>query len=139
MRNIIKQVLKEEFDSRYERVKSIVNKYGIDRALEMIAGDMDIIKQAYQSNPSDYLDQFNNLTPVEMNNKIYYVDKDGLFLFYYFPNDKNVYINYERIWSFFYDVIGLKSIEIQDIIKNWLEKNYNLSGLKPFHRHSWQN
>ena len=36
MRNIIKNILKEEVDSRYERVKSIVNKYGIEQAIEMV-------------------------------------------------------------------------------------------------------
>ena len=133
MRNIIKNILKEEVDSRYERVKSIVNKYGIEQAIEMVAGGIDTIRIVYEDNPESFLDQFNNLTPVEMNNKIYYVDKNGSPLFYYFPDEKNgyVYIYYYRIWMFFSDVLELKYSETQDIIKNWLEKNYNIKGLTP--------
>ena len=134
MRNIIKNILKEEIDSKSERVKSIVNKYGIDKAIEMVAGGPDTIRNAYQDNPSSYLNQFNDLTPIQKNDKIYYVDKDRLLLFYYYPDDKNgyVYINYNRIWEFFDVVIGLEDTEIQTIINNWLEETYNLRGLTPF-------
>ncbi len=133
MRNIIKQILKEEVDSRSERIKSIVNKYGIDRAIEIIAGGMDTIKQAYQDNPESFLDQFNDLTPIQKNDKIYYVDKDSNPLFYYFYPYKNndIYIDYKRIWLFFSEVIGLERFEIKEIINNWLGETYNLNGLIP--------
>ena len=133
MRNIIKQVLKEEFDSKSERVKLIVNKYGIKRALEIIVGGVDSIRQVYQYNPESFLNQFNNLKPVEKNDRIYYVDKDRLPLFMYYPNEKNgyVYIDYNRIWLFFSEVIGLERFEIKEIINNWLGETYNLNGLIP--------
>jgi hypothetical protein len=133
MRNIIKQILKEEINSQSERVKSIVNKYGIDKAIEMVAGGPDTIRNAYQDNPSEFINQFNNLTPVEKDDKIYYVDKDRLPLFYYFPDEKNgyVYFNYDRIWKFFSDVIGIDYDETQTIINNWLEEAYNIRGLTP--------
>ena len=133
MRSIIKQILKEEVDSKSERVKSIVNKYGIEQAIKMVAGGVDTIRNAYQDNPESYLYNFNDLTPVEMDDKLFYVDKDRLPFFYYYPDDKNgyVYINYERIWKFFSKVIGLEPSEIKDILKNWLEETYNISGLTP--------
>ena len=133
MRNIIKHILKEEYDSRYDRIKSIVNKYGIDRAIELVVGGMDTIRIVYEDNPETFLDQFNDLTILKIDNKIYYVDKNGSPLFYYFTNKKNgdVYINYYRIWMFFSDVLELKYSETQDIIKKWLEVNYNLKGLTP--------
>ena len=133
MRNIIKQVLNEEFDSKSERVKSIVNKYGIEQALELVVGGIDTIRQVYQDNPESFLYNFNDLTPVEKNGKIYYIDKDGNPLFYYFYPYKNndIYIDYTNIWAFFEDVIGLKDTEIKEILKNWLEEIYNLTGLIP--------
>jgi hypothetical protein len=133
MRNIIKQILKEEINSQSERVKSIVNKYGIGQALELVVGGMDTIINAYQDNPLSYLNQFNDLTQIEKGDKIFYVDKDRLPLFYYFPDEKNgyVYFNYDRIWMFFSDVIGLKYSEIQTIINNWLEETYNIIDLIP--------
>ena len=133
MRNIIKQVLKEEIDSKSDRVKSIVNRYGFVNAIKMVVGGVDTIKQAYQYNPESFLVQFNDLTPIQKNDKIYYVDKDRLLLFYYYPNDKNgyVFINNNRIWMFFEYVIGIEYSETQVIIKNWLDEVYGIKGLIP--------
>ena len=133
MRNIIKNILKEEIDSKSDRVKSIVNKYGIERAIKLVVGGIDTIKQAYQYNPLEFLNQFNDLTQIEKGDKIVYVDKDNIPLFMYYPNHKNrgVYMNYDRIWLFFDVVIGLKYSEIKEIIKNWLEETYNLRELTP--------
>ena len=133
MRNIIKQVLKEEVDNRSERIKSIVNKYGIERALEIIAGGVKTIRQVYDDNPLEFLNQFNDLKPVEIDDVIYYVDKDKIPVFYYFPNNKNseVFINYYIIWMFFSVVIELESSEIKGILKNWLKETYNITGFTP--------
>jgi hypothetical protein len=133
MRNIIKQVLKEEFDLKSERIKSIVNKYGFEQASEMVVGGIDTIRQLYENNPESFLNQFNDLSPVETVDKIYYVDKNRLPLFMYYPNRKNgeVYINYYRIWLFFSDVINLNYKEIKGIMEQWLEETYNLRGLTP--------
>jgi hypothetical protein len=133
MRNIIKKVLKEEFDSKSERIKSIVNKYGVDQAIDMIVDGKNIIRQVYNNDPYNFLEQFNNLIPVESYGVIFYKDKNKLPLFYYYPNQKNsnVFINKEKIWMFFSDVIGLKTHEIQEIISNWLEETYNITGFTP--------
>jgi hypothetical protein len=133
MRNIIKQLLKEEIDSKSERVKSIVNKYGLKQASEMIVGGKETIKQAYQDNPSSFLEQFNDLTPVEKGGDLYYVNKDRSPLFAYSQDRKSsiVWVNYDRIWMFFEEIIGLDEMEIQDILKYWLEETYNITGLTP--------
>ena len=115
-----------------DKIKSVVNKYGFEYALTMF-DNIDIIRRAYYDNPSEFLNQFNGLNPVEKNNAIYYVDKDKRTLFMYFQDRRNgvVYINYDIIWSFFQKVIGLDYKKIRGIIKNWLEETYNLSGLTP--------
>ena len=133
MRNIIKQILKEEIDSKSERIKSIVNRYGYNKAIELLVGNKHTIRKAYKDNPKSYLDQFNNLTPVEKNDKIYYVDKDGKLLFMYYPNkiNGNVYINDSRIWAFFENILLLRYNDVKFIINNWLEEVYGITGLIP--------
>ena len=133
MRNLIKQLLKEEINSKSERIKSMVNKYGYERTSEMVVGGTDTIRNTYQNNPLEYLNQFNNLSPEEEYSNIYYVDKDGNSLFMYHKNEKNgpVFINYDKIWGFFEKVIGLNSSEIKYIMKEWLEETYNIKGLIP--------
>ncbi len=99
----------------------------------MVVGGEDTIKQAYQDDPASYLDQFNDLTPVENGDRIYYIDKDYSPLFYYYQDEEHgyVFINYYIMWLFFEKVIGLDYKEIQDIIKNWLEETYNIKGITP--------
>jgi len=126
-------ITEEQSEKLNHKVRFMVNKHGIDHAIELFDGNVDIIKRAYQDNPYNFLEQFNNLTQIEKGDRIFYVDKDRLPLFYYYPDEKNgfVFINYYRIWMFFEEVIGLKYSEIQTIINNWLEETYNLRGLTP--------
>ena len=115
------------------KIKSIISKYGIDKSLDLIVGGMDTIKQIYINNPSEFLNQFNDLTPIEMDGQIIYVNKDRIPLVMYNQNKKyrSVWIDYYRIWMFFSEVIDMKTEEIQSIIKNWLEQTYNITGLIP--------
>jgi len=126
-------ITEEQSEKLNHKVKTMVNKYGFDETLRLFDDNIDVIKRAYQDNPLEFLDQFNDLRPIEKGDKILYVDKDRNPLFYYYLDDNNgyVYINYERIWMFFEEVIGLEYDEIKDIIKNWLEETYNLRGLTP--------
>jgi hypothetical protein len=127
-------ITEEQSEKLNQKVKSMVNKYGFKETLRLFDNNKDIIRRAYQDNPSEYLNQFNDLTPVEKDNKIYYVDKDRLPLFYYYQDEENgdVHIDYDRIWSFFQDVISLDYEKIQGVMENWLEETYNLRGLTPY-------
>jgi hypothetical protein len=116
------------------KIRVSVEKLGLTQSLDMF-GD-EIIKQTFIDNPLSFLDQFNNLKPIEKNDKIYYVDNDNLPLFFYYidqQESKNgyYYINYYRIWSFFDDVMDYNYTETQEIIKEWLGTTYNLGELLP--------
>ena len=116
------------------KIRSAVEKLGLVQEREMM-GD-ELIKQGYIDNPLSFLDQFNNLNPVEKDDKIYYVDNDNLPLFYYYKEEREskngrYYINYYRIWLFFYDIMGYNYTEVQEIMKEWLGTTYNLRGLTP--------
>jgi len=123
-------ITEEQNEKLNHKVKSMVNKYGFEETIRLFDNNKDIIRRAYMDNPSSFLNQFNDLIPVEKDDKIFYVDKDRLQLFYYYP-DGRVYINYDRIWMFFEGVIGLNRSDIEYIINNWLEETYNLVGLTP--------
>lgn len=116
------------------KIRSAVEKLGLEQSLEMFGED--IIKQVYIKNPSLFLNQFNNLKLVEQDGEIYYVDNGNLILFYYYKVDQEsengfYYINFDRIWSFFEDVMGYNYTEIKGVIKEWLETTYNLRELTP--------
>jgi len=89
--------------------------------------------------------EFGNLTSVVRDNKTFYVDKDGLPLFYYYQDQKNgwVYINYDRIWSLLESVFSMNDLEISELLEVWLEDTYNLRGLtsrieQVFNKISWR-
>ena len=135
MRNIIKNILKEEIDSKSERIKSIVNKYGFEQASEMVVGGKDSIRQIY-GNYITFLTQFNNLSPVvrdadTMFERTYYVDEYGKPIFYYEINDTKVYFNYNKFWSYFNEIEFLTSRNVEYILTKWLEQNYKLKGYIP--------
>ena len=143
----MKIIITEEQNEKVNRkIRLAVEKLGLEQAREMM-GD-ELIKQGFIDNPSSFLNQFNNLRPVEMDNEIYYVDNDNLPLFSYYKEDwesKNSYyhINYYRIWLFFDEIMGYNYTEIQEIMKEWLGTTYNLRGLTPldlipFSGKSWE-
>ena len=126
-------ITEQQNEKLNKKIRFAVEKLGLEQAREMM-GD-ELIKQGYIDNPLSFLDQFNNLRPVEKDNEIYYVDNDNLPLFYYKEEQvsKNgyYYINYHRIWLFFSEVMGYNRTEIQEIMKEWLGTAYNLRGLTP--------
>jgi hypothetical protein len=127
-------ITEEQNEKLNKKIRLTVEKLGLEQSRE-IFGD-GIIKQAYIENPSLFLNQFNNLKPVEKGDKIFYVDNDNLPLFYYYKKEQELkngfyYISYYRIWVFFRRVMGYKRIEIQKIIKEWLDVVYNLRELVP--------
>ena len=116
------------------KIRSAVEKLGLVQSLDMFG--KDILKQVYIVNPLTFLDQFNNLKPVEKDGKIFSVDKDNLPLFYYYKEDQeskngDYNINYYRIWSFFEEVMGYNYTKTQQTIKEWLGTTYNLRELTP--------
>jgi len=115
-----------------DKVKLMITKYGVGHTTKMFDNSIDVIRRVYQDNPLDFLNQFNDLTPFELEGKIFYMDKKGKPLFYY-QDKENGYISIsnDRIWLFFSVVIGLNYDEIQDVMKTWLGEVYNLRRLTP--------
>jgi len=74
--------------------------------------------------------EYGNLISVIKNKKVFYVDENGLPLFFYYSNEKtrNLYINYEKIWQLLKTIFSMDYLQIHDILKIWLEETYNLKG-----------
>jgi len=127
-------ITEQQNEKLNKKIRLAVEKLGLVQTREMF-GD-EIIKQAFIDNPLLFLNQFNNLNPVNKNDKVFYVDNDNLPLFYYEKKDqdskKGYYnINYDRIWLFFDEVMDFDYYEIEEIMMEWLDTTYNLRGLTP--------
>ena len=50
--------------------------------------------------------------------------KDGKVIYQYDKKNGEVYISYDKIWSFLKSFFGLEYTEIQDLTKEWVEKQF---------------
>ncbi len=119
-------ITEEQSEKLSQKVKSTVEKYGIKHAMGLF--DKEIIKRVYKNNRLEFLEPYKNLTPVKEGKKTYYVDKNGWPIFSYYTNEKmhNVFVNEDLIWYFFKKTMGLREMTIQELISNWMVKNYNI-------------
>jgi len=56
-----------------------------------------------------------------------YIAKDNVFI--YDKKNAEVYINYNKIWSFFESYFSMEYKEIQELTEEWLSEAYNLKGV----------
>ena len=126
-------ITEQQNEQLNHKIRLTVKKLGLEQSRQLF-GD-GLIKQAYMDNPLLFLEQFNDLKPVEVGDKICYVDNDGKTLLYYYKEDLDLeygycHINHKRIWGFYSEVMGLSS-KVQKIMMDWISTTYNMKSLIP--------
>ena len=113
MKNIIKKILKEEFE------------------------DLDWIKYQNPEPWEKFMFSYTNLKPkledTRYGKMVVYRDHSGEWIFFHGQNPKNGYVwfNYSKIWSVFETKFGFTHEEIQELLTGWLGEHYNLRGVTP--------
>lgn len=62
-------------------------------------------------------------------NQIFYLDKNGSGVFYYYEDnlqDKSAHVSFQKIWGFLSDVLCLEDYQIRKIVHNWILKEFGL-------------
>jgi hypothetical protein len=157
MRNIIKQILKEEFDNTYKKKLSILS----DKLLNQIKSNIqlgnkyhisyDYIKDVYglSDEMTEYVydniinniknifitwlkEKISNLKSVEILDRIVFIDDYHNKLIFYYKNsdDNNVYVNHEKLWIYLQNYFNLTYVEIQKELFKILKTNFNIPNLK---------
>lgn len=116
------------------KIRLAIKQLGLKQSRQMF-GD-DIIRQVYNNNPLLFLNQFNNLTPVEEDGDVIYVDNNDEILFSYYKKDQDskngfYWIRRAIIIKFLEEIMGYTHDEIKEIMKGWLKVNYDLGELSP--------
>ncbi len=122
-----------------EILKQRVLKNGWRDAAEMVGGFDILYKHAFNNDYKEFLNLFNNLEVVQSDeepNRVLYCFEPGENIMICYKRDGDIFINYDVIWSFFENGIGLKYGEIKygeikSIVKKWLDEVYNLRGVIP--------
>ena len=132
MKNLIRRILKEEKLSKSDVLKKHVLKNGWEEVADRIGGFDNLYRIGFNNDYNEFLKLYSNLEVVQS-------EENSEFILYRFEKGNNVimyntksgyvYVNFELIWSFFRDGIGLKFDETQDIMKRWLDEVYNLDNV----------
>jgi hypothetical protein len=135
MKELIRKILKEE-SLKQENLKKLlkqqVKEDGWEFAADLVNGPEDLAKLAFNNNPMEFLNMFNDLDVFQSeegsNWTLFRYEKGNNVMVYNRIND-NVYINYDVIWLFLQKGFDLNYIETQELTKIWLSEAYNLRGV----------
>ena len=124
-------ITEQQNEKLNKKIRLAVGKLGLEQAREMF-GD-EIIKQAFIDDPSSFLEPFKNLKLEIEDNDCHYIDDDGKKLIYYDKTFKergvgSVFFDCNRFFNFFTEVMDFDWTEIDPILLNFLEKEYNHTG-----------
>ncbi len=121
MKNIIKKILKEEFE------------------------DFDWIENQEPEEWEKFMFKYINLSPKMENtfvgDRLVYRDENNNWVFFHKQNPKYDYVlfNYDQIWRIFESKFGYNYQEIKDLLAAWLEEHYNLRDVTPLPDQFYQN
>jgi hypothetical protein len=135
MKDIIRKILKEESlkqENLKQTLKQSVKEDGWEFAADLVNGPKDLAKLAFNDNPMEFLNLFNDLDVVQSEEKPYWTlfryKKHENLMIYDRKNDE-VYIDYYGIWSVLLHGFDLNYIETQSLTETWLDEVYNLRGV----------
>lgn len=89
---------------------------------------MDKVKDVVKKWLTDNYGDLETYKTIKYGNYISYM-KDGKVMILYHLKNNRSFINHNEIWSFLESVFQLEYSEIQGIIKEWVEQQYNLGVL----------
>jgi hypothetical protein len=128
----MKIIITEQQNEQLNRkIRLAVEKLGLIQSRE-IFGD-NIIKEAYTDNSESFLNPFKNLRLDVEGDDCHYIDEDGKKVIYYDKTFKkkgvgSVFFDCNTIFNFFTEVMDFDWPEIDPILLNFLEKEYNHTG-----------
>jgi hypothetical protein len=84
--------------------------------------------------------KFNDLTKIPFGSKIYYVDKKDTPLLFYYPDPRLggnfVFVNHKKLWEPLKNIFYISDLQVQKILRLWIEETYNLTGFVPMFKES---
>lgn len=130
--NIVKRVIKE--NAVKDDLIQMIKDEGWDNTADLVGGNKNLAKLAFNNDPMNFLHMFDNLDVVQSEKEpdwvLYRYDKGNNMMVHNKENDE-VYVNYYEIWQFLGYWFGLDYNEIQEVMKEWLFEVYNLSWVTP--------
>ena len=121
-------------DELVNNLREQIKRLGVSEVVKLVGGVDIFCKVLNIDGFMDFLHLFDNLEQVQSEEKEYFTlfrYKKGNNLMIYDRKSKEVYIDYDEIWSFLEDKFDLTFSVAQGVIKKWLDEVYNLSEITP--------
>jgi hypothetical protein len=117
-------------ENKVERLKELIKDVGTSQVVNLMGGFDTFCKVMKIEGFMDFLHLFDDLEVVQSEEKEHWTlfrYKKGNNLMIYDRKSKEVYFNYDEIWSFLEDKFDLTTPVVQVVTKKWLGEVYNLS------------
>jgi hypothetical protein len=117
-------------ENKVERLKDLIKDVGTSQVVNLMGGFDTFCKVMKIEGFMDFLHLFDDLEVVQSEEKEHWTlfrYKKGNNLMIYDRKSKEVYFNYDEIWSFLEDKFDLTTPVVQVVTKKWLGEVYNLS------------
>lgn len=116
------------------KLKKYLKKYGWEMTSKLPRGSENLVKQAFDNDPKNFLELYNDLNIAQSQENenltfLRYNPKENLFVL-----DKRnnlVHTNSELIWSVLRDNFKIDNYEVQKIIQEWLSKQFGFENNIP--------
>jgi hypothetical protein len=127
--NIVKRVIKE--NSAKDSIIEVIKGEGWKSAADLVGGDKNLIKLAFNNDPIDFLHMFDDLDVVQSKEKpdwtlFRFKPKHNLMV--YNSRVNMVYLNNIDILSVLVRHFGLNKREVNKLTQKWLSEIDNLKG-----------
>ena len=117
------------------KLEKALKQSGTKKTIDILGGWDNFCKIYKIETPMDFLHLFDDLEQVQSEqyrNNTLFRHKKGNNLMVYDRKSKEVYIDYDEIWSFLEDKFDLTFSVAQAVTKKWLDEVYNLSEITPY-------
>jgi hypothetical protein len=117
-------------ENKVERLKDLIKTNGVKQVIDLMGGFDTFCKVMNIEGFMDFLHLFDDMEVVQSEEKEHWTlfrYKKGNNLMIYDRKSKEVYFNYDEIWSFLEDKFDLTTPVVQAVTKKWLGEVYNLS------------
>jgi hypothetical protein len=130
MKQLIKTILKEE--SLKQDLRQSVKDFGWESTASMVGGTEELAKLAFNNDPMEFLNLFNDLDIVRSKERKYWTlfrYEKGNNIMVYDRKYKEVYVNTNEIWLLLTEGFNLNYHETEQLTQRWLSDTYKLKGV----------
>ena len=123
-------ITEEQQTSIKHKLQNMVKDLGWEKTSIAVGGPKNLAKLAFDNNPYEFLNLFNDMDIIKDNGHKYYKTKKGENVMLFIPKTKKLYIKKDFV-SFIKEGFGYSYYNIYELTKDWVNTSFKLKGVSP--------